>query len=70
VPLALYGILLWGIGLYGGYTLAYSGFANLAPTQSAGSFWAASTMGIAIVAACLLGLLWRAVRRSVLSGLR
>jgi MATE family multidrug resistance protein len=70
VPLALYGVLLWGIGLYGGYTLAYRGFANLAPTQSAGSFWAASTMGIAIVAACLLGLLWRAVRRSVLSGLR
>jgi multidrug resistance protein, MATE family len=64
-PLALYGVLLWGIGLYGGYTLAYSGFAGLPPTQSASSFWAASTMGIAIVAACLLGLLWRAVRRSL-----
>ena len=64
-PLALYGVLLWGVGLYGGYTLAYSGLMGLAATQSAGSFWAASTIAIALVAICLLGLLWNAVRRSV-----
>ena len=64
-PLALYGVLLWGVGLYGGYALAYSGLMGLAATQSASSFWAASTIAIALVAMCLLGLLWNAVQRSV-----
>ena len=64
-PLALYGVLLWGVGLYGGYTLAYSGLMRLAATQSASSFWAASTIAIALVAMCLMGLLWNAVQRSV-----
>lgn len=64
-PLALYGVLLWGVGLYGGYTLAYSGFVGFAATQSASSFWAASTFAIALVAMSLLALLWNAVRRSL-----
>ena len=65
LPLALYGVLLWGMGLLGGYLLAYEGLAGRAATQSAASFWAASTIAIALVALCFLGLLWRAVRRSV-----
>jgi MATE family multidrug resistance protein len=65
VPLALYGVLLWGLGLLGGYRLAYGGIAGHAATQSAASFWAASTVAIALVAACFLGLLWHAVRRSL-----
>ena len=63
-PLVLYGILLWGLGLFGGYQLAYEGVAGRAATQSAGSFWAASTIAIGLVATCLLGLLWHAVRQS------
>jgi MATE family multidrug resistance protein len=63
-PLAVYGVLLWGLGLYGGYRLAYAGIAGRAASQSASSFWAASTLAIALVAACLLGLLLHAVRRS------
>ena len=63
-PLALYGVLLWGLGLFGGYRLAYEGVAGRAATQAAGSFWAASTLAIGLVAACLLGLLWHAVRQS------
>ena len=66
-PLALYGLLLWGLGLYGGYQLAYVGLAGLPPTQAASSFWAASTFAIALVAGCLLGLLLHAVRRSQLA---
>ena len=64
-PLALYGVLLWGLGLLGGYRLAYEGIAGHAATQSAASFWAASTVAIALVAACFLGLLWHAVTRSL-----
>lgn len=64
-PLALYAVLLWGLGLYGGYRLAYAGAAGFAATQSASSFWAASTIAIALVAACLLCLLWFAVAKSL-----
>ncbi|MEO5606388.1 MAG: MATE family efflux transporter, partial [Polaromonas sp.] len=67
-PLALYGVLLWGLGLLGGYRLAYVGVAGHAASQSAGSFWAASTLAIGLVAAGLLGLLWRAMRRSQQEG--
>ena len=63
-PLALYGALLWGLGLIGGYRLAYEGIAGRAATQSASSFWAASTVAISLVALCFMGLLWRAVRLS------
>ena len=63
-PLVLYGILLWGLGLFGGYRLAYEGVAGQAATQSASSFWAASTIAIGLVATCLLGLLWHAVRQN------
>lgn len=61
-PLALYGALLWGLGLYGGYRLAYLGLAGTAATQSASSFWAASTVAIGLVAICLLGLLGYVMR--------
>ena len=64
VPLAVYGVLLWGLGLYGGYQLAYAGVGGRPASQSSGGFWAASTMAIALVAICLLGLLMAAVRRS------
>ena len=64
-PLLLYGVLLWGLGLLGGYRLAYEGIGGQPATQSASSFWAASTVAIALVAACLGGLLWRVVRKSV-----
>ncbi|MDB5885713.1 MAG: efflux family protein [Polaromonas sp.] len=63
-PLALYGVLLWGLGLYGGYLLAYRGIAGHAATQAASSFWAASTLAIGLVACSLLGLLLLTVRRS------
>ena len=64
-PLVLYGVLLWGLGLYGGYQLTYEGLAGRAATQSASSFWAASTVAISLVAVSLLALLWRAVRKSL-----
>lgn len=64
-PLLLYGVLLWGLGLLGGYRLAYEGIGGYAATQAASSFWAASTVAIGLVAACLAGLLGYAVGKSV-----
>ena len=69
MPLLLYGVLLWGLGLYGGYQLTYAGLAGRAATQSASSFWAASTLAISLVAVSFLALLWRAVRQSLLVSL-
>ena len=63
-PLALYGVLLWGLGLYGGYQLAYVGLAGHPATQAASSFWVASTVAIGLVAMALLGILMQAVSRS------
>jgi len=63
-PLILYGVLLWGLGLYGGYRLAYVGVFGYAATQNASSFWLASTVAIGLVALCLLGLLLYTVGRN------
>jgi multidrug resistance protein, MATE family len=60
VPMLLYGVLLWGLGLLGGYRLAYHGIGNFAATQSASSFWAASAAALWLVALCFLALLRRA----------
>ena len=65
LPLLLYSTLLWGLGLLGGYGLAYKGWGDHGATQSATSFWLASTVAITLVALCFSVLLWRAVRRSV-----
>ncbi|MES2979085.1 MAG: MATE family efflux transporter [Pseudomonadota bacterium] len=64
-PLLIYGVLLWGLGLPGGYILAYIGFAGVPATQSASSFWAAAAVALALVALSFVLLLWRAVRHSL-----
>ena len=63
-PLVIYGVLLWGLGLYGGYQLTYEGFASFDARPVPDSFWAVSTLALGLVALGFLGLLWRAVRRS------
>jgi MATE family multidrug resistance protein len=70
MPLLLYSVLLWGLGLFGGYRLAYQGLASWPVTHSAGSFWAASSMALALVALCFSLLLWRAVRKSLKGGIK
>ena len=59
-PLALYGVGLWGLGLYGGYLLTYEGLPGYPAMQSAKGFWVASTVAIAFVSASLVFMLWRA----------
>jgi MATE family multidrug resistance protein len=63
-PLMLYGVLLWGLGLFGGYQLSYEGLAGLAARPEPASFWAVSTLALGLVALGLMGLLWRAVGKS------
>ena len=63
-PLVLYGVLLWGLGLYGGYLLTYEGLPGLAARPSPDAFWMASSLALWLVAICFLVLLWRAVRKN------
>ena len=58
VPLLIYASSMWGVGLGGGYLLAFN--ANgLTPSalQGAPGFWAASTAGLAFAGLALTGLL-------------
>ncbi len=63
-PLAIYGVLLWGLGLWGGYQLTYKGWDGLLATGATRTFWQTSTVAIALVALSLALLLVRLVYRN------
>lgn len=60
--LAVYCVMLWGIGLGGGYLLAYRGIAGLEPTRSPHAFWIAGAVALALTSAVFMALLWRVVQ--------
>jgi multidrug resistance protein, MATE family len=61
-PLLAYSLALWGVGLVGGYALAYRGIGPWPAQNSPVSFWAAGTFALALMALILPMILWRAVR--------
>jgi multidrug resistance protein, MATE family len=61
-PLVVYCVLLWGVGLGGGYLLAYHGFGPWPALQSPAAFWSAGGVALAITAAVFTVLLGRVVR--------
>ena len=61
-PLLVYGVLLWGLGLAGGYALAYRGIGSWPAEQSPAAFWMAAALALSLVAAIFLVLLQRAAR--------
>jgi MATE family multidrug resistance protein len=60
VPVLIYAAAVWGVGLGGGYAVAFdTGGWSPPALQGAQGFWAASTVGLAIAALALSGfLLW------------
>ncbi|MDR2880513.1 MAG: MATE family efflux transporter [Azoarcus sp.] len=61
-PLLVYSVLLWGVGLAGGYLLAYQGLPGLLPAQqSPDAFWQAAVVALMLVAAAM-GVMLRRVR--------
>lgn len=60
--LVVYCVLLWGVGLGGGYVLAYRGVAGLAPVASPAAFWAAGAVALACTALAFTALVWRVAR--------
>lgn len=64
LPLVIYAALLWGLGLYGGYLLAYRGLGPWAARPAVDSFWMTSTVALGMVSALFLWLLFRAMRQT------
>ena len=64
LPLVVYTALLWGVGLYGGYRLAYQGldWAGLAMRASVDTFWITSTAALGLVSVLFAALVWHASR--------
>jgi len=63
-PLLIYTALLWGMGLYGGYLLAYQGLGPWPATPSVESFWLTSTVALAWVSVLFLARLQWAMRQA------
>lgn len=67
MPAAVYGVLLWGIGIGGGYMLSGASWAWLGiEWRGAPAFWLASLVGLSAVAAILLWLLARVAAQASL----
>jgi len=63
VPMLVYCLLLWGVGLAGGYVLAYRGLGRWAAQHSPTAFWQAATVGLALTAVAVhLLLRWTSAR--------
>lgn len=62
-PLVAYCVLLWGVGVVGGYHLAYRGLGPYGAQQSPAAFWIAGSCALGLLALILPLILWRAVRR-------
>lgn len=60
VPLAVYCLLLWGLGLAGGYLLAYGPDGVPDASASPADFWATSSLALALTACAFVVILWRA----------
>lgn len=60
--LVVYCLLLWGVGLGGGYWLAYEGTGSYAPLASPAAFWAAGGAALAFTASIFLAILWRVLK--------
>ena len=67
-PMLIYGVLLWGLGLYGGYLLAYEGLnfqglGMLPAMQSPAAFWLGGGAALALAALAFHAMLWRTTPR-------
>ena len=63
LPFVVYGLMLWGVGLAGGYVVAYDGLAGFGPYHSPAPFWACSAAALAVTALIFTALLARALKR-------
>jgi MATE family multidrug resistance protein len=64
LPLVIYSIMLWGVGLGGAYLWAYQGLGAWPARPEVSTFWAASSLALGIVSLAFVALvLWIAKQR-------
>ena len=68
LPMLIYALLLWGVGLTGGYALAYHGLLGMAPMMSPQAFWISSSSALTVVSVSLGGLLLWVLRSRARNG--
>ena len=62
-PFAIYGVLLWGLGLLGGYRLAYHGAGPWPAMQTPAAFWIAGMVALALAGMIFWLMIWQIMRR-------
>ncbi|MED5621174.1 MATE family efflux transporter [Ideonella sp. BN130291] len=68
VPVVIYAVALWGVGLGGGYAAAF-GHLGMPALQGARGFWIASTSSLLLAAALLCALLAWVMKQKTRAGL-
>jgi MATE family multidrug resistance protein len=64
LPLAIYSVMLWGVGLGGAYLWAYEGWGSIMARPEVSTFWAASSFALLVVTVAFVSLvLWVAKQR-------
>ena len=63
-PLLIYSVMLWGVGLYGGFSLAYLGIGNWPALMSPKAFWIGSSTALVCSAILLIALVVQAQRKN------
>ena len=64
-PLIVYCSLLWGLGLWGGFQLAYRGLGSIAAIHSPIAFWMCAAAALLLAAACFVALLYRVTKQAI-----
>ena len=64
LPLIIYSIMFWGVGLWGAFVWAYEGIGPLTARPEVSTFWAAASFALSIVSLAFIALvLWVAKQR-------
>jgi len=64
MPFVIYAVLLWGLGLFGGYRLAYHGLGPWPAMQTPAAFWMAGMVALALAALAFWLMIWQLMRRN------
>jgi multidrug resistance protein, MATE family len=64
MPLIVYAIALWGLGLGGGFALAYGGFLGFAAWQEPSAFWLMGAIALSLSACAFTWRIWKLTQPS------
>ncbi len=59
MPLVVYSFALWGLGLGGGFMLAYQGLGSIAAWQTPAAFWLVGSLALTVAASAFQWRIWR-----------